>query len=199
MTSAPPVYALFPGWPTIFWFSYTAWFGVELWIFSRDRRRVGGENKDKGTLPLIVLIMFVSIGSAFSLGPRYGGRIPVRPDLLFPLGIALIWAGIAFRLWAVLTLGRFFRYQVVVQDDHQLITAGPYRFLRNPSYTGGLITVAGIGLALGNWLSLPCMLAGMMLAYALRIRVEDAALRSRFGEAYEAYARRTWAVIPLVW
>ena len=62
--------------------------------------------------------------------------------------------GVAFRLWAVLSLGRFFRVAVTTQDDHRLIERGPYRRLRHPSYTGALVTLFGFGLTIGNWLSL---------------------------------------------
>jgi isoprenylcysteine carboxyl methyltransferase (ICMT) family protein YpbQ len=42
-------------------------------------------------------------------------------------------------MWAILTLGRFFRFVVVIQEGHRIIDRGPYRFLRHPSYTGGLV------------------------------------------------------------
>ena len=47
---------------------------------------------------------------------------------------------------------------------------GPYRVLRHPSYTGGLLTMVGIGLAIGNWLSL---LLVVLAAYGYRIQVEE--------------------------
>jgi protein-S-isoprenylcysteine O-methyltransferase len=200
MTHAVPFFMLAPAWRTAFWVSYDAWFLVELAIFIRDRRRVSGENRDRGSLVMMFFLIGSGIAGAFTLGNMAAdARMAFPPKIVFPLGIALMWAGMALRLWAVATLGRFFRFSVVVQDDHKLVTAGPYRILRNPSYTGGLITVIGLGLAFGNWASLIILCFCMLLAYAIRIRIEDAALRERFGEAYEQYVGRTWALIPWVW
>ena len=99
----------------------------------------------------------------------------------------MIWAGMAFRLWAVQTLGAFFRTSVVVQDGHKLVTAGPYRWLRHPAYTGVIVTVVGLGLALGNWVSLAAMAILPTLAIAWRMHVEEQALTEQFGDAYKTF------------
>jgi protein-S-isoprenylcysteine O-methyltransferase Ste14 len=109
----------------------------------------------------------------------------------------LIWTGIALRLWAVRTLGRFFRVTVTVQDDHRLVDSGPYARLRNPSYTGSLITMAGVGLSIGNWLSLAAMALIPIFGFGWRIRVEEASLAARFGADYEAYRGRRWGAHSL--
>ena len=95
------------------------------------------------------------------------------------------------------TLGRFFRVTVTVQDDHRLVDTGPYTKLRNPSYTGAMITMAGVGIAMGHWLSLAAMILFPLLGFAWRIRVEEASLAARFGADYDAYRRSRWALIPL--
>jgi len=60
-------------------------------------------------------------------------------------GIGLTLLGVALRQWAIATLGRFFVGKVLVQPDQQVITAGPYRWLRHPSYTGFWLEMVGIG------------------------------------------------------
>ncbi len=185
-----------------FYWSYAAWGLMEAWVFSRDRRRVAGQGADRSTLWVVVFGIGLSVAAAFYCargGPPMARVVDSLREWLSPAGIGLIWAGMALRLWAILTLGGLFRTTVVIQDQHRLVTAGPYRLLRNPSYTGSLITLAGIGLALGNWLSLLAIVTGPLLAYGWRLKVEQAALRTRFGEAYDAYAKRTWALIPFVW
>jgi protein-S-isoprenylcysteine O-methyltransferase Ste14 len=137
---------------------------------------------------------------AFENTPLKAATDIPAPALLLDLsGAGLVWLGMALRLSAVLTLGRFFRTSVFVHDDHQLVGHGPYRFLRNPGYTGSLITLAGLGLMLGNWASLAVVLAVMIAAYGLRIRAEERALGGRFGEAYEVYRKGRWALIPPIW
>ena len=84
-------------------------------------------------------------------------------------------------------------------DGQKLVTRGPYRLLRHPAYTGGILVFAGVGLSTGNWISFAAALLAVGLAYAWRIHVEEIALRERFGAEFEAQRRRTWAVIPLLW
>ena len=200
MPHSAPLFAAEPLWPTVFWCSYVGWFLMECWVFNRDRRAARGQNRDRGSFGVFVLVIPVGLTSAFYAAySSPDTQIGAPPEPLFWSSIALIWIGMALRLWAVLTLGRFFRTSVFIQDDHRLITSGPYRRLRNPSYTGGLITFVGIGLALGNWLSLAAAVVAIMIAYGWRIRTEEEALRERFGQAYADYMRRSWALIPLIW
>ena len=188
-----------PLWRQAFWFSYFAWIVIELAIVSRDMARVKGRIDDRFTMLAICLSIGIGITLAFRAPRLAPGLDRAPPELLAGLGIALIWAGIGLRLWAVRTLGRFFRVTVTVQDDHRLVDTGPYARLRNPSYTGAMITMAGIGLAMGHWLSLAAMIVFPMLGFAWRIRVEEASLAARFGADYQAYRSRRWALLPPLW
>jgi protein-S-isoprenylcysteine O-methyltransferase Ste14 len=129
-------------------------------------------------------------------------RLQITPfpgaDVLWPLvvGLAMMWIGVALRVWAVLTLGRFFKLVVVVQDDHHVIDHGPYRWLRHPSYLGVIIALCGIGVAEGTWLGVAVMLLLPLAAFVVRIRVEERALLQALGEDYAAYAHQTARLIP---
>ena len=83
--------------------------------------------------------------------------------------------------------------------SHRIIDDGPYRLLRHPSYAGSLLTLAGLGLALGNWLSLLAAVLGALVGFTRRMRIEEATMQARFGDAYTAYARRTWRLVPFIW
>jgi len=96
-------------------------------------------------------------------------------------------------------LGQYFTYAVKVSSDQAVVEAGPYRLLRHPSYTEGLLTVIGIGLSMGYALA-PVILGGVTLAaYLVRIAVEERALAEGIGEPYRAYMTRTKRLIPFVW
>ena len=132
------------------------------------------------------------------------GRVGVGGMILaavayFVFGILLIWAGILFRFWSIRTLGNLISTRLVIQERHALITTGPYKYIRNPSYTGALITFMGFGLGTGNWLSAAVFLCAGLLAYARRIRTEESMLLEQFGGEFEEYKKRTWALIPFVW
>jgi protein-S-isoprenylcysteine O-methyltransferase Ste14 len=95
-------------------------------------------------------------------------------------------------------LGRYFTFQVDVHTGQTVIETGPYRYIRHPSYSGALITVFGLGLALGNWASILALLACVLIGYAYRIRVEEAALVTALGQPYSEYMSRTARLIPFL-
>jgi protein-S-isoprenylcysteine O-methyltransferase len=195
-----PLYLQSPTWAAVFWGSFAAMALHEMWVFSRDRRKVAGERRDGGSLWVIVVLQNAGFLGAFAIPwMTSAGEIPLRGEVLFPIAIGVFWLGWLLRFWSVVTLGRYFRTTVVVQDDHRLITHGPYRLLRNPSYTGAILMFLGIGLAQGNAWSTAAIVGTGLLAYGWRVRMEELALRARFGQAFDDYARRTWAMIPMVW
>lgn len=200
VTWNPALFAMSPQTQLAFWISYTAWCVVEFFIYRRDRRAATGETRDRGSKQIIYAMVFAALTIAFAAPHLWPwARIPLPALPVFWTAIAMIWLGVALRLWAVITLGKHFRFTVHIHDDHKLVTSGPYRFLRHPAYTGGLVTISGIGLAMGNGISFAGAFLCLFVAYAWRIIVEEAALRARFGDAFEAHRRRTWAIIPPVW
>jgi protein-S-isoprenylcysteine O-methyltransferase Ste14 len=136
------------------------------------------------------------------------------------VGFALVWPGVsrtpppfalapaagavldivsaAIGLWAILTLGRQWSFQARLRTDHQLITRGPYHWVRHPVYSAflGMLLATGLVFARSPW-----QLAGGALLYlvgtAFRMRAEEALLREQFGGAFDAYARATPALFPL--
>jgi len=184
---------------TIFSISLGAWLLFEIWVFLRDR------GKDKGGAAAAearrnITVLAVAIALAMNV-PGIAPMLDVHSNfaVYFWAGIALVWAGMFLRLWALRLLGRFFSTRLVIQQDHELITEGPYRLLRNPAYTGGLTTLLGLGLSLGNGLSLAVLLIAGLVVYVLRVKAEERMLGQAFGARYEEYKKRTWALIPFVW
>ena len=117
---------------------------------------------------------------------------------LFGVGIVLMIAGIVLRWYAIRTLGRFFTFDVAVDQNHRVVDTGPYRYIRHPAYTGNLLTFVGLGLALGNWASLAVILILSLPGMAYRIRVEEDALATEIGQPYRDYMRRTRRLIPFL-
>jgi protein-S-isoprenylcysteine O-methyltransferase Ste14 len=138
------------------------------------------------------------IALAFVAAGR-GPRLPGPGWLPVAVGVALMLTGIAFRYWAVRTLGRFFTVTVGVEDDQRVVDTGPYARLRHPSYTGILAIYLGLGIALDGWLSVAPAVVIPAAAVAYRIAHEERELRAGLGEAYEAYSRRTDRLVPGVW
>jgi protein-S-isoprenylcysteine O-methyltransferase Ste14 len=115
------------------------------------------------------------------------------------VGLLLFWTGAGIRWWAVLTLGRFFKLTVVVEEGQRVIRSGPYRYVRHPAYLGSILLVLGIGVAFDNALSILACLVFPLLGVLRRIKVEEDALRRSLGPSYRDYAARTPRLIPGLW
>lgn len=184
---------------TLFLLLNLAWGGYEV-LISHRRRAADGGARDQGTLKLLWTVLYGAIALAVTAAVFGIGRLPHA--LLEPLkwsGCALIAGGLALRLWAIHVLDRWFTVDVTIQDGHQLVQHGPYRWLCHPSYTGALMAFAGLGLGLGNVLSLLLVLPAAVWAFQRRIRVEEAALHDGFGAAYAGYVAARWRLLPWVW
>ena len=110
-----------------------------------------------------------------------------------------MWLGLALRVWAVAALGRAFRTTVEVDAGQAVVSSGPYRWVRHPSYTGLLLIVAGCGLASGHWLALIVCVVLPLPALVRRIHVEEAEMVGVLGDPYGEYQRRTKRLIPGIW
>lgn len=194
-----PAFAAVAHGARIFNAGYVGWGLSELWIFGRDRAKVVGRRQDRGSLFLLVPAILAAMAAAFALAGIGAAAIRLSPAVLLAAGVSLMLGGIAFRLWAVRSLGRFFRVAVTMQDDHRLIEAGPYRWLRHPAYTGTMATILGFAIAIGNWLSLAAAVLPPLAAFAWRIRVEEASLAARFGPSWETFRARRRALVPFLW
>jgi protein-S-isoprenylcysteine O-methyltransferase Ste14 len=174
------------------------WSLLEAGLRVRERREGrGGRARDRATRVLIALSIGGAIGLAFflrSVAP--GVRIPTAGPAL---GVMVMWLGLALRVWAIAALGRAFRTTVEVDPGQAVVTTGPYRWIRHPSYSGLLLILAGLGLALGNWLSLVACCVVPLPAIVRRIHVEEAELERVLGDAYRGYQGTTARLVPRLW
>src|SRR3954467_6071753 len=141
---------------------------------------------------------FAGVTLAFAAATVHD-RLPGPRWLPAVAGIAVMWAGFALRVWAVRTLGRFFRVEVTVDTDQTLAHTGPYARLRHPSYTGLLVFYLGLGIALDSYLSVAAAVLLPLAAGVHRIGSEGGMLRHELGEPYAAYSARTARLVPHVW
>ena len=125
------------GWPKAFWSSYVVFGLFEAWVWRRDRRAASGENVDKGSLRAVVLVIIAGIFTAFYVANAFDfARIVAWKVEWRALALLLIWGGLALRLWAILTLGAFFRVTVRLQDGYRMITTGPVPDRAQPGLSG---------------------------------------------------------------
>ena len=178
--------------------SFAALLVSEISIRLREIGTLRGVRKDRGSI--------IALVGGIGAGGLVAGWCSVRlPGAAIPgrwitpaLAVTLMWAGIGLRQWAVRILGRSFTVLVRVDEGQQIVDRGPFRWVRHPSYTGLLLTLAGVGLAVGNWLSLLALVIFPTMGLIVRIRVEEQVLLASL-EGYGAYCRGRRRLIPGLW
>lgn len=172
---------------------------LEFRVRLRSRLDREGARADRGSYALVYVTVAGALAGGFVLAGWHAAAINGLRWPMFVVGVILIAAGIVIRQWSVVLLGRFFTVDVRVHAGQTVVDSGPYRWIRHPSYTGLLITLAGVGLALGNWASLALLVLVPTAALIVRIRVEERALLEGLGEPYRRFAEHRARLIPGVW
>ena len=118
------------------------------------------------------------------------------PHPFYFFGMILLLGGIFLRAAAVWTLKRAFTLNVQTTSGQHLITSGLYRLIRNPAYTGSILSLLGIAFCLRGVIAPFAVLVICAVCYGTRIRKEEKALLSQFGAEFEAYRQHTWPLFP---
>jgi protein-S-isoprenylcysteine O-methyltransferase Ste14 len=160
----------------------------------------GAVKRDRGSYVLIMVSMCAGVFLAFCAAVGVpAATITWQQPLVFWTGIALMLAGAVFRWYAIKVLGRFFTRSVATRAGQYVVDSGPYRLVRHPSYSGAMVSILGLGLAMTNWLSLVVIVLGTLVGYEYRVRVEERALCEGIGDSYREYMSRTKRFIPHLW
>jgi protein-S-isoprenylcysteine O-methyltransferase Ste14 len=115
-------------------------------------------------------------------------------DSLFQiLGLLLSISGVLLFSWSILARGEY-AVSWDMPKDHRLVTWGPYKYVRHPSYLAYFLLISGFFLTWLNLLILPCF--GAIPGYLLSVETEEKMLVERFGDEYRLYQKRTSKFIP---
>ena len=179
----------------------TIWIALEILLVIRDNFLGKGKTtSDKGTRYL----NFIGITAGISIAAFLNGTAKFffpegRTATGFYIGITIMLAGMALRFWSVAALGASFRTTIETHTDQKVVSNGPYRLIRHPSYSGSILICCGYGIALQNWLSLLTAVLLPLAALLYRIHMEEPALVASFGTEYIEYQKRTKKLIPWIW
>src|SRR3954463_13526815 len=176
-----------------------------LTITHRSRTKTGTK-QDRSTLGMIWVVIAISIAAGIFVAGSASLKAGVIGLFDFPasnwipaLAVGLFAAGVGGRWWAIVTLGRFFTVDVVVEKDHEVVQRGPFRFVRHPSYTGVLLAFLGWAMTLGNWVAMAVVLVPIFVAFRRRMNVEEEALSRALGKRYREYMKRTKRLVPFIY
>jgi protein-S-isoprenylcysteine O-methyltransferase Ste14 len=124
------------------------------------------------------------------------GHHAVNGPVLGGIGLALWAAGLGLAVWARLYIGRNWGMPMTKREHPDLVTSGPYRYVRHPIYTGMILALLGTALAT-TWYALIAVaaLAGVFIYSATR---EERFLAEEFPDSFPAYKARTKMLVPFV-
>lgn len=166
-------------------------------LFKRSGR--SAQRKDKGSFGMLWAVIGVSIFLAIYISiawPQFGHGVSL---LSYGLGSLFFALGTGLRWWSIIHLGRFFTVDVAIAKDHTVVSDGPYRLVRHPSYSGALLGFLGLGLLVHNWLAAIPLLVPITVMFLWRMKVEEQALSAALGTAYTDYMARTKRLLPYVY
>jgi protein-S-isoprenylcysteine O-methyltransferase Ste14 len=158
--------------------------GTGAWITRATRERV------------ILGVLEVGTIAAWFLFARGRWTFLAEPDAAVAVaGALLALTGALFAAWAKARLGRLFSPQLGVQQDHRLVTSGPYAVVRHPIYLGLIDFIIGSALYFND--------AGLMLVallftvyFTAQLRIEERMFEQHFGDEWRSYTARTPALFP---
>ncbi len=130
---------------------------------------------------------------------RFSPLVPMPRVLEWVVAVATV-ALAAASIWLVdaasRTLGKQWGLMARLVEHHNLITRGPYGWVRNPIYAGMTGLLLATGIAMSRWNVLIIAALGFIAGTVIRIRSEESLLRQAFGAEFEAYSRKVPALIP---
>lgn len=157
------------------------------------RDTIPGPVRETGTLKRFVLVgtlMFLGGLGEFFLRQRGWNTAT------FVLGWACGMGSFAIRRSAIAALGKFWSLHVEIRETHEFVRSGPFRWMRHPTYFSMILELSAAALILQAPATFAVVALLFVPALAERVRLEEAALVEKFGEAYRVYQRSTPAVIP---
>jgi protein-S-isoprenylcysteine O-methyltransferase Ste14 len=181
---------------------YALWAVIVCWAlwalaFIKPRRQAAGQKKvveaPASKWGILLQTVAFPLTCAFVRPAGYEKSVPslIAAMSLAPASAALGWA-------AARHLGKQWRFEAALNEDHELVQTGPYRWIRHPIYASMLGMLLATGFAWTWW---PMQIAGLvffLIGTEIRVRAEDRLLSERFQESFAAYRARVPAYIPFI-
>jgi protein-S-isoprenylcysteine O-methyltransferase Ste14 len=182
---------------SLFALMWGGWFAVWNVMARRVKEAAQSESAVSRLSHVVPLLIAAYLLVAHVPLPLLNDRFAPLALWLAVLGAALTFAGLAFAIWARFVIAGNWSSYVELKRDHELIVAGPYRWVRHPIYTGLLLAFVGSALAVGEWRGVLAV-AIVAASFWRKLKLEEAVMRRQFGAAYARYAARVPALIPFL-
>jgi len=169
------------------------------WLISAQKVKAVAEKQSR----LSALRHRIPVGTSWVLlafrgfPPPLNSSLTPRTDFTQIIGAAVCVAGLLVTVWGRRTLASNWSSDVTFKQGHELVKAGPYRFVRHPIYAGLLVMCLGTAMDIGQlrtWLALVVMFVG----FWIKLKQEETLLLRHFPDAYPAYRKDVKALVPFV-
>jgi protein-S-isoprenylcysteine O-methyltransferase Ste14 len=161
------------------------------WLISARDVKSGTGARSGWAVRGVVLLSILAVNALARV------RTVATTDLAFGLiGALLVGCGLGLAVWARLHLGRNWGMPMSRKDVPELVTSGPYRYVRHPIYSGLLFALVGSAVALNLLVLAPMLVIGWFFYRAAT--VEERNLAATFPTTYPQYQARTRKLIPFV-
>ena len=177
------------------------------WIRGRTQKRSDRSgNREAYRNHRIDTLMLFSLGLLWSLSVVVYALVPQwiawaslnLADWLRWLGALVGIGSLALLAWSDHHLGENFSATLRIRAVHALFQTGPYRWIRHPIYTSGILFLIAMLLVTSNWFVGACW-CGVLVLYAYRIPREESLMLQKFGDEYRVYMKKTGRLLPRIW
>jgi protein-S-isoprenylcysteine O-methyltransferase Ste14 len=174
---------------------------VTVWVVGAfTTRQTARQQTNKSRLlqmEILLLGMWLLFGQGTGFTWMNEAAFPVTAAVAMAALATTLVAGVAFAIWARLTLGANWSGVITVKEGHTLVRRGPYCIVRHPIYTGLLTAVAGTAL---TYRSIRGILAMPIVAFGLWLKTltEERFMVQEFGEQYLCYKQEVRALVPFL-
>ncbi len=142
------------------------------------------------------LVTFVIVYLIIRFGVLKGHHAIVTSPVLQGVGLVLFLTGLALAVWARVHLGRNWGTPMSEKVDAELVTTGPYQYIRNPIYSGIILAAVGTSVAI-SWYWLVAVVL-MSVYFVHSANVEEQTMQRLFPISYPEYERSTKKLIPFI-
>ncbi len=171
---------------------------IVFWAVAAFTTKRTVERRGRWTGPfLLILLGYMIVRVGFVHSPWLNALLWRRTLLTGLVGDALALAGLAVMLWARVTLGGNWSGGVVLKEEHELVTRGPYQFVRHPIYSGLLLLTLGWAVWRARTVGFVALGATLLLFWT-KSSAEERLMIEHFGDAYVRYKARVKALIPYI-
>jgi protein-S-isoprenylcysteine O-methyltransferase Ste14 len=165
------------------------------WLVAASRAKRAASSR-MGQFIGLRLATFVLVYLVIRLGVLKGHHAIVTGPVLQGVGMALFLMGLGLAVWARVHLGRNWGTPMSEKMDAELVTTGPYRYIRNPIYSGIILAAIGTSVAISWYWLVAVVLLGAYFVYSAN--VEEQIMQRLFPNTYPEYQRSTKKLVPFI-